>query len=136
MDKGRVYINDDGDTKGFLDNSKILNKEGLKRKDHFLIAMGLGYKIGSKIPFDSGKTALFFRHDFNEDDLSLIYALAVKDTGDVKVVSDSDKVISIAEDYANTGFKYLMKIEKETSLEKQDKEFEKMVVNQIKELNL
>ena len=136
MDEGRVYINKDGDTKGFLDNSKILNKEGLKRKDQFLIAMGLGYKIGSKIPFDSGKNGLFFRQDFTEDEMALIYSLAVKDVEDIKIVSDIDKVFSIAEEYANTGFKYLMKLEKETSIENQDKEFEKMINNQIKELNL
>ena len=130
----RLYA--DHSTMEIYDNSMIMgysteNKIG--RKQQFFVALGLGYMFGEPTPL-SKKDLMFLEKDMKEDEVALLWAIAIKEKGSIEHVEGKDEVYKIAEEYANTGIKYLDKIEKESSFDNYLKKFEKMVLNEIKKI--
>lgn len=130
----RLYA--DASTMDIYDNSMIMgysteNKIG--RKQQFFVALGLGYLFGEPTPL-SKKDLMFLEKDMKKDEVALLWAIAIKEKGSIEHVGGKDEVYKIAEEYANTGIKYLDKIEKESSFDNYLKKFEKMVLKEIKKI--
>ena len=63
---------------------------------------------------------------------SLMRSLAIKDTGDISVIKDSNKVVRICEKYANAGFQEVyIKIKNRPS----EKPLEKIFTDMLNEIN-
>lgn len=81
---------------------------GKDHKDVFLMAMVYGFLNDSFKPLGEKHGGGHCRVEtFNEREITLIKALAVKKTGSLDVLLDLKKVYSIAEQYANGGISYL-----------------------------
>ena len=73
-------------------------------KNLFMLAVFMGYPEKKRVPLTSGNRIDIFRWDqLGEDDVTLLRALALAETGDVAVLSDQGKILTIAEEYANAG---------------------------------
>lgn len=98
------------DKKDFADFSRLKEKDspfkGAYSKDIFLAAMVTGYKEGCKIELKS-KEGYFHEKDLNEQEKSLIRAIAVSEEGALEVLLDKQRVYSIAEQYATGGIAVL-----------------------------
>lgn len=91
----------------FYKGSEILNNMAqVERIDQFVVAMALGYNLGSKTPLN-GTKSLILESSISKENMALLNIVAIADTGDVKVISDKKQVFKIAEQYANTGIIYM-----------------------------
>ena len=117
----------------FYKSSEILNHMAqVDRMDQFVVAMALGYSLGSKTQLN-GTKSLILESSISKDNLALLNIVAIADTGDVKVISDKKQVFKIAEQYANTGVKYMMQnYEKSSQFGEASDKFEE-VVNSVYE---
>ena len=122
----RLNIEND-DILQFYKGSEILNNMAqVERIDQFLVAMALGYNLGSKTPL-KGTKSLILESSISDDNLDLLNIVAIADTGDVKIISDKKQVFKIAEQYANTGIKYMQNIEKSSQFGESCDKFEEIV---------
>ena len=80
-------------------------------KNLFMLAAFIGYKNNKRVPLEN-KVDIFSWQVLATDEeyVSLLYALAVTETNDVEVLTDRNKILSIAEEYANGG---ILQIEEE-----------------------
>ncbi len=111
----------------FYKSSEILNEMAqVERIDQFLVAMALGYNLGSKTPL-KGTRSLILESSITEKHLDLLNIVAIADTDDVKIISNKKQVFKIAEQYANTGIKYMQNIEKSSQFGESSDKFEEIV---------
>ena len=73
-------------------------------KNLFMLATFIGYNNKKRVPLEN-KVDIFSWQVLSSDEeyVSLIYALAVTETKDVKVLTDRNQILDIAEEYANGG---------------------------------
>ena len=121
-------------TMDIYNNSKIMgytteNKIG--RKEQFFVALGLGYMSEQRTPIKT-KDLMFLEKDMNEDEVALLWAIAIKEKKSIQNIKSKDEVYKIAEEYANTGILYLNNIEKNSSFDNYLKNFEKTVSKELK----
>ena len=101
----------------FFKKSEILNSprsDGVMKRENFLLLMALGYSMGFKTPFENPKgkgNDTFVMNQLTEEELALMYAIAIADSEDVEIVNNDLKVADIAMEYANTGIIALKDIE-------------------------
>lgn len=112
-DQDRFYI--DGEKSDFI-RSINKNNSFLKfdnQKDLFMYAAALGSEYPTEI---TGKRDGFFLDkDVNYEDMALIYSMAYSKLNSIEDISDKDKVYSIVQNMANTGFALIkQKIEEES----------------------
>jgi dnd system-associated protein 4 len=90
-------------------NEKIFKFAGeLDRKWQFLFAMAYGFKFGKRIPLKNRDSSGFVRTDyFQNEEKSIIYAVALFTEGDEEILLDEKKVYEISEEYANAGIRIL-----------------------------
>lgn len=118
----------------FYKSSEILNHMAqVDRMDQFVVAMSIGYNLGSKTPLN-GTKSLILESSISEDNLALLNIVAIADTGDVKIISNKKQVFKIAEQYANTGIKYLQNMEKGTQYGEASDNFEEIVNSAYEDL--
>ena len=111
----------------FYKGSEILNEMAqVERIDQFLVAMALGYNLGSKSPL-KGTRSLILESSITEKHLDLLNIVAIADTDNVKIISNRKQVFKIAEQYANTGIKYMQNIEKSSQFGESSDKFEEIV---------
>lgn len=111
----------------FYKGSEILNNMAqVERIDQFVVAMAVGYDLGSKTPLNGAKS-LILESSISKDNMALLNIVAIADTGDVKIISDKKQVFKIAEQYANTGIKYMQNIEKSSQYGEACDKFEESV---------
>jgi dnd system-associated protein 4 len=73
-------------------------------KDVFMLAVVLGYRGGvPRRAAPSGARHTIRKEVFSENDYHLLKAIAIATTGDVEVLMDQGKVLTIAEEYAQVG---------------------------------
>jgi len=73
-------------------------------KDVFMWAACLGYQLGERRPLTGKRVTIFRWAQFTpQTDMPLLKALAIADSDDVNVLLGQDEILSIAEEYANTG---------------------------------
>ena len=122
------------DMLNFYKSSEILNHMAqVDRTDQFVVAMALGYNLGSKTPLNGAKS-LILESSITKENLALLNIVAIADTGDVKVISDKKQVFKIAEQYANTGIKYMQNIEKSSQFGESSDKFEEIVNSTYEDL--
>ena len=101
----------------FFRKSEVLNSsrtEGIVKRENFILLMALGYSIGFRTKFKNPKAKgndTFVMNQLTEEELSLIYAVALADSEDVEIVNDDVKVADIAMEFANTGIIALKNLE-------------------------
>jgi dnd system-associated protein 4 len=73
-------------------------------KDIFMWAACLGYRRGERRPLAGKRVTIFRWAQFApQTDVPLLKALAIAASGDVNVLLSQDEILTIAEEYANTG---------------------------------
>ena len=93
---------------------KMLDKDydtpfsGMYMSDVFIYAMSLGFNAKRKTPFHKDeRSSTLPASAFDGPKRWLMRALAVSDTGQLEIILDNNKVVQIAEIYANTGIDIL-----------------------------
>lgn len=104
----RVYIDE-----AIVDFYRQLRKEANSEpeqapfdtfKDLFMFATCLGFQNGHRAkPRKGGNGGEVPVKVFTEDDLAILKAIAIAETGDVEVLTRFSEILGIAEEYANTG---------------------------------
>lgn len=76
-------------------------------KDAFMWAVALGIKSGKRRPLQD-REQLFRWYTLSKDqDIPLLQALAIAETGDIEVLKNGSMIIDIAEEYANEGIRII-----------------------------
>lgn len=104
----RVYIDE-----GVIDVYRQLKKEANNEveqapfdtyKDLFMFAACVGFQNGRRTkPRKGNNGGEVPSKVFTEDDLAILKAIAIAETGDVEVLNRFGEVLAIAEEYANAG---------------------------------
>ena len=77
----------------------------LLMKDVFMWAVALGVTVGKRRSL-SGSRQIFRWDQLSQDlDIPTLRAIAIADTGDVEVIAQEERVLRIAEEYANVGIR-------------------------------
>jgi dnd system-associated protein 4 len=72
-------------------------------KDLFMLAACVGYSRERRTPL-SGQREIFRWPVFSaQEDVPILRAIAIAETGDTDVLVDQDQLLTIAEEYANSG---------------------------------
>lgn len=101
----------------FFKKSEILNSsrtEGIVKRENFILLMSLGFSIGFRTKFENPKASgndTFIMNQLTDEELSLVYAIAISDSKDTEIVNNDLKVADIAMEYANTGIIALKNLE-------------------------
>ncbi len=125
----------------FFNKSEILNSsrtEAIVKKENFLLLASYGFSIGYKTPFENPKASgndTFIMNQLTKEELALLYAIAISDTGDVEVVNDDIKVADIAMEYANTGIIALKNLEESSQKGNRIKKFQAEIYDFIEDLD-
>lgn len=73
-------------------------------KNIFMLSTFIGYNEKKRIPLGKDKEMIFAWARFSpEEDVPLLRALALSETEDIEVLTDQDRILTIAEEYANGG---------------------------------
>jgi len=78
-------------------------------KHLFMMALGFGYKYGKRKKLSNKKFGFVRIEYLSKEELSIINAIAVKEAGSLDILLNKAGVFKIAEEYANTGLKLLLK---------------------------
>lgn len=123
----------------FFNKSEILNSprtEGIIKRENFILLAAYGFSIGYKTPFENPKgqgNDTFVMYQLTNEELALLYAIAISDTEDVEVVNDDLKVADIAMEYANTGIIELKKLEENSGKGNRIKTFQAELLDFIED---
>ena len=72
-------------------------------KDLFMLSASVGYSRGRRAPL-SGQREIFRWPVFSsQEDIPVLRALAIAETGDTAVLVDQNELLTIVEEYANSG---------------------------------
>ena len=78
----------------------------------FILAAALGFAHGSRIPLGPRQHVGFIRTFDEKVGLPLLEAIAIAETGDPGAVADRGLVMTIAEEYANSGVDMLVDLDR------------------------
>jgi dnd system-associated protein 4 len=82
-------------------------------KDVWVLAASMGFRAQVRQPMRGGTQHVGFWHYLSlQEDVPLLHAIAIAETGDVQVLGNRDEVIRIAEEYANGGIDLLLESER------------------------
>jgi dnd system-associated protein 4 len=82
-------------------------------KDVWVLAASMGFRAGKRLEMRGGTQHVGFWHYLSaQEDIPLLQAIAVADSGDIRVLADQGQVIRIAEEYANAGIDLLLEFER------------------------
>lgn len=125
----------------FFKKSEILNSsrtEGIVKRENFILLMALGFSMGFKTKFENPKAKgndTFVMNQLTEEELALVYAIAISDSKDTEIVNDDVKVADIAMEYANTGIIELKKLEESSQKGNRIKRFQAEILDFIEDSN-
>ena len=73
-------------------------------KDLFMLAASVGYAQGRRVPLSGQKREIFRWPVFSpQEDIPVLRAIAIAETGDTAVLIDQNEMLTIVEEYANSG---------------------------------
>lgn len=106
----RLYI-ERKDRERFYDrllgkDSPLGRHKGFQNKDIFMLAVCIGFQERNRQTLEK-REGFILEDRLSEEDVTLLYALAVFEEGDLKVLLDKQKVYLIAEEYAKGGIPIL-----------------------------
>ena len=125
----------------FFKKSEILNSsrtEGIVKRENFILLMALGFSMGFKTKFENPKAKgndTFVMNQLTEEELALVYAIAISDSKDTEIVNDDVKVADIAMEYANTGIIALKQLEESSQKGNRIKRFQAEILDFIEDSN-
>ena len=125
----------------FFKKSEILNSsrtEGIVKRENFILLMALGFSMGFKTKFENPNAKgndTFVMNQLTEEELALVYAIAISDSKDTEIVNDDLKVADIAMEYANTGIIELKKLEESSQKGNRIKRFQAEILDFIEDSN-
>ena len=95
-----------------IENSELKGKT----KEVFLLATVIGFKKGNRISIKGNKESYVRTEYLNDEDRTLMNAIAIHETKDEEIIQDQKEVFNIVEEYAHVGIKILreMAFEKES----------------------
>ncbi len=104
-DQDRLYVdkNKIEFVRGINKSNKYLKFDN--QKDLFMYAMTLG--VDCPTSFTGIKEALFLEKDMNYEDMALIYSIVLPELDKIEELTDKEKVYTIAQNMANTGFSFI-----------------------------
>ena len=105
------------------------------RKQQFLLAMAFGFKSGARRELDE-RDAFFLRKDLRAEDEAVLDAVAVQAEGTLDVLSDKEKVLSIAQEYAHAGIRLLADEVEGASFGTYEKKFEKELFDAFRAMSV
>lgn len=73
-------------------------------KDLFMLAACLGFTHQQRKPLGKREQPFHYSQLSKSEDIPILKAIAIATTGDVAILADPDKIVGIAEEYANAGF--------------------------------
>lgn len=73
------------------------------KKDVFVYAACVGQRLGQRQPLPDGKKVTIRRDVLKNDDVALLQALALAETGDVRVLERFEDVLDVVEEFAQVG---------------------------------
>jgi dnd system-associated protein 4 len=77
-------------------------------KDIFMLAVCLGFSMKKRRPLSEGRQAIIRFETFAQStDVPVLHAIAIADTGDVEILDQGFEFLTIAEEYANEGIRFL-----------------------------
>ena len=80
-------------------------------KNVFMLAAFIGYNQKKRIPLGKDKELIFAWARFShEEDVPLLRSLALVETEDIEVLTDQDRILTIAEEFANGGITEIQKL--------------------------
>ena len=97
-----------------------------------------GFSIGYKTEFENPKNKgndTFVMNQLTDEELALVYAIALSDTKDPEIVNNDTEVADIAMEYANTGIIELKKLEESSQKGNRIKKLQIEIHDIIDELN-
>lgn len=124
----------------FFNKSEILNStrtESISKRENFILLMALGFSMGFKTKFENPKTSgndTFVMNQLTDEELSLMYAIAISDSKDTEIVNNDLKVADIAMEYANTGIIALKNLEESSQKGNRIKKFQAEIHDFIDEI--
>ena len=103
--RDRIYINESHHE---IYKDLTTEKEGSLQpfktmKDLFLFATLVGYQRGERIVLEKGIGIFTWAQFSAQEDVPILRALAIAETGDVNVLANQHELLTIAEEYANGG---------------------------------
>ena len=72
-------------------------------KDLFLLAVFIGYRRGQRSPLKTRRGIFAWAQFTPQEDVPVLQALAIAETGNVSVLANQEELLKIAEEYANSG---------------------------------
>ena len=83
------------------DREALLPFESMKNL--FMLATFIGYQEGKRVPLGKHQGIFAWSQFSKDEDVPLLRALALAETGNVEVLTDQREILHIAEEYANAG---------------------------------
>lgn len=72
-------------------------------KNLFMLATFVGYQEGKRVPLGKYQGIFGWTQLSKDEDVPLLHALALAETGSVDVLTNQGEILQIAEEYANAG---------------------------------
>lgn len=101
----RLYVNKRDDFKRLVERDSPL--AGYDYKYIFMLTLTMGFVEGRRIELEARKEELTRIEYLSDKEKSIIKAIAVATTGELKVLLDKKKIYTIAEEYAASGITLL-----------------------------
>src|SRR2546422_11757692 len=76
-------------------------------RDIFALCVALGFRQGARPPLSTEKHFLLRTESMLSDQVALVNAIAIAETGKLEILADQKEVWTIAEEYANAGIQAL-----------------------------
>jgi len=92
---------------------------GMMMSEVFIYSMALGYKDGKRIKFEKGEKRMpnMPPNAFTSEMRWLMRAISITENEDLEHIVDHNKVIQIAEEYANRGMQIIRELDLKSSTE-------------------
>lgn len=125
----------------FFKKSEILNSDRtdtIIKRENFILLAAFGFSIGYRTPFANPKNQgndTFVMYQLKEEELALLYAIAISDSGELDIVNDENKVAEIVTEYANTGIIALKNLEDSSQKGNRIKKFQAEIHDFINEID-
>ena len=78
-------------------------------KNLFMLATFIGYQEGKRVPLGKHQGIFGWSQLSQDEDVPLLRALALAETGNAEVLTDQGKILHIAQEYANAGIVVIQK---------------------------
>jgi dnd system-associated protein 4 len=75
----------------------------LTMKDLFMLAACIGFRMQRRKELGKREQPFHYSVFTEAEDIPILKAIAIATTGDVSILADPDRIVQIAEEYANTG---------------------------------